>query len=145
MLALFSRMRFAMGQNQLGLRMFMDFLEHGGFEPHLAHVRDVYRRKRDLLHTALKQEVSEFMDWKLPAGGFYFWVTLKNGLRSQDLWRTAVEEGVAVNLGSGFMPRGEVSAQCIRIAYAWTPEDQFAEAARRLRIACERVAAGDSA
>jgi 2-aminoadipate transaminase len=108
-------------------------------------VRDVYRRKRDLLHTALKQEVSEFMDWKLPGGGFYFWVTLKNGLRSQDLWRPAVEEGVAVNLGSGFMPRGEVSAQCIRIAYAWTPEDQFAEAARRLRIACERVAAGDSA
>ncbi|MFT5100800.1 MAG: 2-aminoadipate transaminase, partial [Planctomycetaceae bacterium] len=49
-LALFSHMRFAMGQNQVGLRAMSEFLDNGDFEPHLEKVREVYRRKRDTLH-----------------------------------------------------------------------------------------------
>ena len=59
------------------------------------------------------------------------------------LWRTAIHEGIAVNNGRGFAPDGE--SEHVRIAYPWTPEDDFAEAARRLRVACERVASGDGA
>jgi DNA-binding transcriptional MocR family regulator len=145
LLDLFGRMRFAMGQNQLGLRIFEDFLLHDGFDPHLNKVRNVYRRKRDILHGALTQEVSEFMDWHLPEGGFYFWPTLKEGIDATSLWRTGVEEGVIINNGAGFAADGSGAMNHIRIAYPWTPEDQFAEAARRLRRSCERVAAGNSA
>ena len=54
-------------------------------------------------------------------------------------------EGIAVNSGAGFSAGGGDSQNCIRIAYAWTPIEQFDEAATRLRLAFERVAAGDSA
>ena len=104
LLSLFGRMRFAMGQNQLGLHIVTEFLLDGGFEPHLEKVRGIYQKKRDLLHAALKQEVSDFMDWTEPEGGFYFWVQMRHGLRAEDVWRTAVEECVAVNNGAGFYP-----------------------------------------
>ncbi|NJN52331.1 MAG: PLP-dependent aminotransferase family protein [Gammaproteobacteria bacterium] len=145
LLALFSRMRFAMGANQFGLRTVGEFLEAGCFEPHLARMRDTYRHKRDLLHGELQRQVSDYFEWDLPAGGFYFWAKLKQGMQVQPLWRTAVEEGIAINPGSGFMPAGATAEPRIRIAFAWTPEHQFAAAAERLRLACERVLAGDAA
>ena len=85
------------------------------------------------------------MDWQLPEGGFDFRPRLIDGLQADHVWRTAVYEGVAVNRGGGFSPAGHSEEQRIRIAFPWTPEDQFPEAARRLRLACERVANGDAA
>jgi 2-aminoadipate transaminase len=145
LLALFARMRFAMGQNQLGLRAFSEFLTAGEYEPHLTHIRRVYARKRDAIHRALSREVKDYMEWDLPEGGFYIWAKLKGGLQAEPLWRTAVSEGIAVNPSTGFSPGEAYSEPCIRIAYPWTPIDEFDEAARRLRIACERVASGDAA
>lgn len=144
-LALFGRMRFGMGQNQLGLRAFGEFLNRDEYEPHLQRVRKLYRHKRDLLHAAMLQAgLAQYLDWQLPHGGFYIWARLKPGMDMQALWRTAVHEGIAVNNGAGFSPGGAAEANCIRIAYAWTSAAQFAEAARRLRLACDRVAAGDA-
>jgi 2-aminoadipate transaminase len=145
LLDLFSRMRFAMGQNQVGLRAVSEFLHNGEFEPHLEMIREVYRNKRDKLHEAMTREVSQYMDWSKPEGGFYLWAKLKPGLPLESVWRTAVHEGIAVNSGAGFSAGGGDSQNCIRIAYAWTPIEQFDEAATRLRLAFERVAAGDSA
>ncbi|MEM7217931.1 MAG: PLP-dependent aminotransferase family protein [Pseudomonadota bacterium] len=144
LLALFGRMRFAMGQNQFGLRTLGHYLERGLFDQHLGRVRGVYRRKRDLLHRAfLAEGLETYLDWRPPAGGFYLWATLRPQLGLEALWRTAVEEGIAVNNGAGFTPLGD--SRQIRIAYPWTPEEQFPEAARRLRLACERVVAGQAA
>ena len=144
-LQLFSRMRFAMGQNQLGLRAFGAFLEAGEYQPHLEHVREVYRARRDLIHAALTREVSDYLEWDLPEGGFYLWASLKQGLKVNDVWRNCVEEGIAINPGTGFGEPGTPPAECIRIAYPWTPTSQFDEAARRIRLACERALRGDLA
>jgi DNA-binding transcriptional MocR family regulator len=140
LLALFGRMRFAMGQNQLGLRVFSEFLGGGRFEPHLESVRALYRAKRDRLHAALVREVADYLEWTPPGGGFYLWAKLRQGGDARALWRAAVAEGIAVNPGTGFS--AERGTHAIRIAFSWTPADQFEEAARRLRLACERVASG---
>jgi DNA-binding transcriptional MocR family regulator len=145
LLSLFGRMRFAMGQSQFALRTLGEMLANGDFDPHLEKVRAVYRQKRDRLHAVLRREVGEFLEWDLPAGGFYFWAKPRPDIPAEALWRTAVEEGIAVNPGSGFLPAGETDEQRIRIAYPWTSENDFEEAARRLRIACERVVAGAAA
>lgn len=141
-LALFSRMRFAMGQNQFGLRAFGEFLEQGEFHPHLQRVRKIYRNKRNVLHEAMLQEgLDRYLEWTIPAGGFYIWAKLKPPMSLDALWRTAFHEGVAVNSGAGFV-QGRSTAEHIRIAYPWTAADDLPEAAHRLRLACERVAGG---
>ena len=144
LLGLFGRMRFAMGQNQLGLRAFAEFLHRGAYEPHVERVRAVYRHKRDSLDEAMRRTgLGQYLDWSPPGGGFYIWAALREDLDREALWRTAVSEGIAVNNGRGFTPLGE--SRHVRIAYPWTPETDFAEAARRLRLACDRVASGDAA
>lgn len=144
LLALFGRMRFAMGQNQFGLRTFGEFLAAGHYPGHVATMRSIYQRKRDLLNQAMEQVgLRQYLDWQLPSGGFYIWARLKPELDRESLWRTAIHEGIAVNNGRGFAPAGE--SEHLRIAYPWTQERDFPEAAHRLRIACERVAAGDGA
>ncbi len=142
---LFERMRFAMGQNQLGLRGFGTFLADGSFEPHLEKMRGIYRHKRDVIHEALRAEVGDYLEWERPDGGFYLWVGLAEGLDETAVWRTAVEEGLSVNRGSLFMSGDAPSGGRLRIAYPWTPIGELPEAARRLRVACERVLAGDAA
>lgn len=145
LLELFGRMRFAMGGNQPGLRAMGEFLTAGEYEPHLDKVRQIYRDKRDRLHAAMTREVSDYMTWQVPDGGFYLWATVREDLSMEAIWRTAVAEGIAVNSGKGFSPSESGSSRCIRIAFPWTPIEQFDEAARRLRLACERVTNGDAA
>lgn len=145
MLALFSRMRFAMGQNQVGLRAMSEFLNQDQYEPHLDYIRAFYQQKRDTLHHALEARVSDYMQWQLPQGGFYIWAQLNPDIPLEPLWRTAVHEGIAVNPGSGFSDASHQGPNSIRIAYAWTPEKQFEEAAKRLQTACERVLRGEQA
>lgn len=145
MLKLFSRMRFGMGQNQLGLRAFGEFLDAGEYEPHVERVRQVYRERRDRIHGALSREVADYLDWEIPRGGFYIWATPKSGIDVTALWRTCVEEGIAINPGTGFSQPETPPSGCIRIAYPWTPLEHFDEAATRIRLACERVVAGKAA
>lgn len=145
LLSLFGRMRFAMGQNQVGLRSFGEFLQNDQYEPHLKKIRDIYRTKRDAIDAALTREVSDYLNWTLPDGGFYLWASLKKGMTVDALWRTCVEEGIAINPGTGFSQANTAPAECIRIAYPWAPIEEFDEAAKRIRIACERVVAGDIA
>ena len=142
LIALFSRMRFAMGQNQLGLRMLQHFLVNDGFDPHVDAVREIYRTKRDVLLDAMaKNGVDEFLDWRRPLGGFYVWAELNEPLQLEALHRMALHEGIAVNSGQGFMPAGE--SRHIRIAYPWTPTAHIEDAVERLATACRRVAGGE--
>lgn len=143
---IFRHMRFNMGLNQMALHMMARFLEQGHLEPHAEKVRALYKKKMTLAADLMDTHLSDFVSFVRPAGGFYLWVKLRNGLTTNQVWRTATQEGVAVNPGYTSIPvNSEVEGEFIRIAYSWTPMDQLEEAVHRLTKACRRVAAGESA
>jgi len=143
LIQMFTRMRFDMGQNQMSLRMMSNFLAGGVLDPHLSAVRGLYREKMKRLADGLMREAGDFLQFERPRGGFYIWCELRGGLSSQDVWRAAAEEGVAVNPGVGFIPAGDPTGQYLRIAFAWTPLESIEEASRRIGVACRRASAGD--
>jgi 2-aminoadipate transaminase len=145
LIQLLTRMRFDMGQNQLGVRMMANFLAAGALEPHVDRQRALYRSKMTALADALERHAGDYMRFERPQGGFYLWVRLRDDLDTRQVWRTAMEEGVAVNPGYGFRAGAEPSGEFLRIAFAWTPAGDLEEAARRLGAACRRVAGGDAA
>jgi 2-aminoadipate transaminase len=142
---LLTRMRFDMGQNQLGLRMMANFIGAGALDAHVGRQRELYRAKMVKLADALEREAGAYLQFVRPTGGFYLWARLRDGLSARDVWRTAMAEGVAVNAGGGFRAGPEPEGEYLRIAFAWTPPGDLEEAARRLAAACHRVAAGDVA
>lgn len=145
LLALFARMRFDMGQNQMALRMMANFMQSGALTDHLPLLRRLYKTKMTTLADALEREAGQHLIFARPSGGFYLWATLRNGLSARAVWRTAAQEGVAVNPGHGFLPGDPAGQEFLRIAFAWTPPEQLGEAARRIGVACARVSRGDIA
>ena len=142
LLQLFRRMRFAMGQNQIGLRMVANLVGEGHLAPHLRAMRGLYHDKMRRTAVALERHAGEYLRFERPTGGFYLWCALRKPLTAQHVWRLAYEEGVALNAGGGFHPeRREPDGEHLRIAYAWIPAADIDEAARRLGIACARAAA----
>jgi len=143
---MFGRMRFAMGQNQLGLRTAAELASSGAIEPHVERMRELYREKMQRLADALRKHAGAWLTFREPEGGFYIWARLCDGMNARAVWRTGFAEGVAVNPGDGFGSNdGRLGGEYLRIAYSWTDRDQLEEAARRLGVACERVAAGNPA
>jgi 2-aminoadipate transaminase len=142
-LSMITRMRFDMGQNQMGLRMMANFLRADALEPHVERMRALYRDKMNTLADALRAQCGDHLTFTRPQGGFYLWVRLRDGLLARDVWRAAFEEGVAINPGDGFRVDRNDPGEYLRIAFAWTPREQIPEAARRIGIACRRAATGD--
>lgn len=142
---MFGRMRFAMGQNQLALRIAAELATSGAIDSHAEAMRTLYREKMRLLAAALREYAGDWLTFREPLGGFYIWARLRGGLDARAVWRTAFAEGVAVNPGDGFASHTDLGGEFLRIAYSWTDRDQLEEAARRLGTACGRVAAGDPA
>lgn len=143
---LMAKMRFAMGLNQLMVRIIADYIESGHLEPHIERARSLYKQKMSLLADALEHHAAEFVQFTRPQGGFYLWVNLVGGVSASDVWRTATEEGVAFTPGINFYPaRGDPDGEHVRIAFPWTPMEELEEGARRFGDACRRVSAGKAA
>lgn len=140
---LFGKMRFAMGLNQLTVRIVSDFIDQGHLETHANLVRSIYREKMQTLVDALQRAAASHIEVNPPEGGFYLWIKLKSGIQSDDIWRTAAEEGIAFTRGINFYPTRPESDAHIRMAFPWTHLDKMESAASRFGKACERVIAGD--
>jgi DNA-binding transcriptional MocR family regulator len=137
-----SRMRFDMGSSPLLHYMLAAFIESGDFDAHVARVRELYARKARALGRALVDLAEPYLSFTAPAGGFFLWVRLRDGLTADALQRAAIEEGVIFPIGYAFFPdRIDTDGEHIRLAYSWTAESELVEAAARIARACERVAA----
>jgi len=142
---LMGKMRFAMGLNQLMVRVVSDYIEQGHLEPHVEAARALYKNKMTIFADALDHYAADFVEFARPRGGFYLWANLVN-LDPTDVWRTAFEEGAAFTPGINFFPeRRDPFGNHVRIAYPWTPTSELEEGAKRIGIACERVRAGKAA
>ena len=139
---LMGKMRFAMGLNQLVVRMISNYMQNGVLDQHVESVRNLYREKMQCLCNGLERYANDHISFDPPQGGFYLWLKLKGKLTARDVWRTATEEGVSLTQGTSFFPARDPEGEHLRIAYPWTPMEELEEGARRLGLACERVARG---
>lgn len=68
----------------------------------LAHLRSIYRKKRDAMNDALQNTFGHLADWETPAGGLFFWLQLRNPIDTRPLLKIALERGVAFMPGEAF-------------------------------------------
>jgi 2-aminoadipate transaminase len=136
------RMRFEMGNSPLLHHMIHQFMQDGRLDAHIEHMRGVYAEKLDALTSALHQYCEPYLSFRKPKGGFFLWATLQEGLTALDVQREAILQGVLFPNGHGFFPDRQDTGQHIRLAFSWVALNDVEEAARRLAVACERVAEG---
>jgi 2-aminoadipate transaminase len=124
---LMGKMRFAMGLNQVAVRMIANYMQDGALDQHVASVRNLYKEKMQRLCEGLAMHAGDFVSFDPPQGGFYLWLKLEGNLKSIDVWRTATEEGVSLTQGTSFFPARDPEGEHLRIAYPWTPIDELEE------------------
>lgn len=98
--------------------------------------QEVYRERRDALLESLQALMPEGTRWTIPAGGFYSWVTLPEGLDATAMLPRAISELVAYVPGTGFFVDGQ-GASNLRLSYCYPDPDRIREGVRRLASVVE--------
>jgi 2-aminoadipate transaminase len=113
----------------------------GGFlDRHVRLIRQVYRRRRDVMLQAMESNFPKGVRWTKPKGGLFLWGVLPEGLSSADILRSALEQKVAFVPGGPFFPKGG-GENTMRLNFSYASEDRILEGIRRLgSVLAETVA-----
>ena len=121
-------------------RLVAQFLTDGHLDEHLVTQRAEYRTRKHAMQDALAEHFGDIARWTDPDGGFFLWVTLENGVDTQELFEVALAEGVAYIPGPAFSAAGHFH-DALRLCFASTAPDRTREGVARLRRAVDRLAA----
>jgi 2-aminoadipate transaminase len=132
-------MRFDNGSSPFVHRTVLAYLEAGEYDAHVAMLCDLYRERRDASTAALLEHCEPYVTFRRPAGGFFHWLRLREGLDAQVVFERAKEHGVAVTPGSSYYPNGG-GADRIRLVYSALTPGELREAVSRFGRALEDVA-----
>ncbi|MPZ99664.1 MAG: aminotransferase class I/II-fold pyridoxal phosphate-dependent enzyme [Dehalococcoidia bacterium] len=132
-------MRFDNGASPFLHRMLLHYLRSGAYEPHVKVLQDIYRARRDASAAALVEHAEPYITFRKPAGGFFHWLRLREGLDAARVAATAAEEGVAVTPGTMYYADGGGEG-FVRLVYSALPPEDLREAITRFGRALERVA-----
>ena len=127
------------GASPLLQRALLAYYEAGTHEAHLGRLQALYRERRDAAAAAVRAAFGELADFVLPAGGFYLWLRLAEGVAAGELVAAAQERGVAVTPGSLYAANAP-DERHVRLAYPTLTPDALGEAIELLGEACAEVA-----
>lgn len=112
--------------------MIHEYLLSGALDAHLVRLREVYRRRRDLMLTAVERHFPQGCEWTRPEGGLFIWVTLPTGIAAAPLLEEAVAtQKVAFIPGQAFFAHGG-GENTFRLNFSNASEDQIEEGIKRL-------------
>lgn len=115
----------------------------GAYHDHVADLKAMYRRKRDVMLQALEQHFGAWdgaVRWTVPRGGLFVWLTVPDAIDTGPagpLFARCVEEGVIYVPGAYAFAGDAATAprQHARLCFGVPSEGDLMEGARRLSVA----------
>ena len=93
--------------------------------------RELYRDRRDAMLGALRDMFPPGGSWTTPAGGFYVWLTLPEGLDAKAMVPHGITARVAYVPGTAFYADGS-GVSSMRLSYCYPEPERIREGVRRL-------------
>lgn len=107
------------------------FLEEYDIEEHIETLKKVYKKRKDVMINAMKEDFPEEIKFTNPEGGLFTWVVLPEYMNARDLATKAIEKNVAFVPGGSFFPNGG-NENTLRLNYSSMNEEKIAEGMKRL-------------
>ena len=108
-------------------------------DAHVNKIREVYKKRRDVMMDTLKNNLPEGCVCTYPVGGLFTWVVLPESFNSEekmkDLQMKCLEKNVAFVAGGSFFPNGG-HENTLRLNYSCMPEDKIVKG---ITILCETI------
>lgn len=115
-----------------------EFFESGAFGRHVRRMRRIYGSRRDVLVEALRGELGNELQFKVPSGGMALWVQA-TGRVDVDTWaHEALLQGVLIRSGRMYDFEGD-SRSYLRLGFTFHNERELQEAARRMGAAYKNL------
>jgi 2-aminoadipate transaminase len=97
---------------------------------------ELYAERRDTMLDALRASMPAACRWTRPAGGFYVWLRLPDGLNSKTMLPRAISGRVAYVPGTGFYADGS-GGNSLRLSFCYPEPARIREGVRRLAAVVE--------
>ncbi|GAA3962585.1 PLP-dependent aminotransferase family protein [Actinomadura viridis] len=114
-----------------------EYLSTHPWREQIKDFRELYRERRDAMLEALEAMMPEGCTWTRPAGGFFVWLTLPEGLDAKAMAPRAIAERVAYVPGTGFYSDGS-GHRHMRLSYCYPEPHRIREGVRRLAAVVEQ-------
>ncbi len=98
------------------------WMEQNDIDAHIEKIRNIYRRKLNLMCDLIDSELGDFVKYVRPEGGLFVWCELPEKLEMLDFVKDCIANKVAVVPGTAFMINDE-KTNCFRMNFS-TPSDE---------------------
>jgi len=108
------------------------YLMDEDYSGHIATICDVYGRQCQAMADAIPQFFPDEVQYVIPEGGMFFWMTLPQGISSLKLFEKAVSQSVAFVPGVPFYTDGRTDSNTMRLNFTCSDEATILEGMKRL-------------
>jgi len=116
------------------------YFQHRDWRTYLAQLRQIYRRRRDVMLEALEEHLPAEATFTRPQGGLFLWAKLPDYIDTTDLLARALREHVAFVPGRAAYLDGRGGSE-MRLNFSGVNEDEIREGVRRIgKVVAEQVA-----
>jgi 2-aminoadipate transaminase len=112
-----------------------DICQRGIVRQHVKLLRDVYRKRRDVMLDALTEHWPEGSTWTKPLGGLFLWAQTPPQINTGEFIKKAVAAKVAYVPGFAFYPGEDGGENAMRLNFSNAGEDMINEGIYRLGAA----------
>jgi 2-aminoadipate transaminase len=114
------------------------YIKQGYFDKNLTAIIDQYRDKRDNMLTAFREFMPKGVTWTEPEGGLFLFLSLPEGMDSEELFKKAIENNVAFVIGKVFHCDGS-GENTMRINFSFMSKEKTTEGVKRLAQAIKEM------
>ena len=107
------------------------WMEQNDVNAHIENIREIYRRKLNLMCDLIDSELGDFVKYVRPEGGLFVWCELPENVNMLDFVKKCIEYKVAVVPGTAFMINDE-ETNCFRMNFSTPSDEKIIEGMKKL-------------
>ena len=107
------------------------WMEQNDVNAHIEKIREIYRRKLNLMCDLIDSELGDFVKYVRPEGGLFVWCELPENVNMLDFVKKCIEHKVAVVPGTAFMINDE-ETNCFRMNFSTPSDEKIVEGMKKL-------------
>lgn len=113
-------------------RVMAEFMEKYDMDEHLQKLQVIYKGKCALMLKEMKKHFHPSIQYTLPTGGMFIWVTLPKEMDMKEFVQAALKKNVAVVPGNAFLVDDNMECHCFRMNFSTPSDEQIKEGVRIL-------------
>ena len=119
------------GLNPVTSSLSTAMMRMGWLDEYVEWLRATFARRSATMIAALRHHMPGWVQYEVPAGGYFVWLRLPPGADGAALRASAKQQGVDVRHGAQFSPTGALGNH-LRLSYAFYDDADIAEGVARL-------------